>query len=69
MTTNTTTTKTFRSTTDMRLWDEDRKYIGTKCSIVETQQRFIQGQTQQVALVEFADGARRVWPVSALVVA
>lgn len=69
MTTNTATTKSFRSTTDMRLWAEDRKYIGTKCTILETKDAWIQGKTQQVAQVQFADGARRVWPVSALVVA
>lgn len=59
-------TKSFKSSTDLRLFPQDRARIGTRCQIVETKDAWIQGETQQIALVQFDDGARRVWPVSAL---
>jgi len=58
--------KTFRSSTSLRLFPQDRGRIGTTCRILGTGEAWIQGKMQSVALVEFADGVRRVWPVSAL---
>lgn len=59
-------TKSFQNSTDLRLFPQDRCRIGTSCTVLETQDAWVQGKKMQIALVEFADGARRVWPVSAL---
>ncbi len=55
--------KKFHSSSDLHI---DSAHVGTTCTILETKDAWVQGKTQQVALVEFADGVRRIWPVDAL---
>lgn len=57
----------FRNSSDLRFFPQMHKLVGQICTVVETKQAFVQGKTQDVALVSFTNGERHVWPVSALV--